>query len=378
MTQLSQLRTWRRRPTPAALSVITLIGWLFPFATRSVASVRLSPILSRTEACTHRICSCGTSPAFRPPNPPFAAPGPQTTPRTTVPSGRLAQPRTAAHVELVKRTRRSKILAWFTAPPPHPYDRAIRFRTFEWLEGCGGYGDALNGLLFAFVTALLDGRALIVRHDCLPAAFLSAMIDCQLSDDVPLDPATVVPPLDYYGDGVVAARPPPAKAGEVVRLDLRNKRVELEIYFKELENATNIRVAANRGMLTHLATKAEGAWADRFKAMGIRAAHTLWGAFTGSYCGERWAPCDEVKELFHSTMQNLEAQKAPGSNSSSISSHVATLGIHIRVQDDVVWAGDRGAPKELSMQDVEALVGNAKQWLDCAAVRDWGGEGWAA
>ncbi|CAI5951795.1 unnamed protein product [Closterium sp. NIES-64] len=279
----------------------------------------------------------------------------------------------AAHVELVKRTRRSKILAWFTAPPPHPYDRAIRFRTFEWLEGCGGYGDALNGLLFAFVTALLDGRALIVRHDCLPAAFLSAMIDCQLSDDVPLDPATVVPPLDYYGDGVVAARPPPAKAGEVVRLDLRNKRVELEIYFKELENATNIRVAANRGMLTHLATKAEGAWADRFKAMGIRLPYAV-----GCFHRFLLRPCDEVKELFHSTMQNLEAQKAPGSNSSSISSHVATLGIHIRVQDDVVWAGDRGAPKELSMQDVEALVGNAKQWLDCAAVRDWGGEGWAA
>ncbi|CAI7885995.1 unnamed protein product, partial [Closterium sp. NIES-53] len=45
---------------------------------------------------------------------------------------------------------------------------------------------------------------------------------------------------------------------------------------------------------------------------------------------------------------------------------VATVGIHIRVGDDVVWAGDRGKPKELTAKQVDWLVTHARKWIHCA------------
>ncbi|CAI5472205.1 unnamed protein product, partial [Closterium sp. Yama58-4] len=262
MTPLRQPRTRRRQQGlyPATLSVVSLVAatWLFLFATRSASSDDRPPSLDWdfSRASSAESALCGSWPAD------YAA-------RHSA----IRQASAAAHAELVKRSRKSGVLGWFApSPPPRPYDPAVRFLTFEWLDGCGGYGDALNGLMLAFVTAVLDGRALIIRHDCLPAAFLPAMIDWRLTDDVPLEPARVVTAPSYNWDGVVsAARPePPAEAGEVVRVDMRNSRVELETYFKDLENATNIRLSANLGALTHLATKATGAWAERFKALGIR------------------------------------------------------------------------------------------------------------
>ncbi|CAI5489869.1 unnamed protein product, partial [Closterium sp. Naga37s-1] len=223
--------------------------------------------------------------------------------------------------------------------------------------------------MLAFVTAVLDGHALIVRHDCLPDAFLPAMIDWRLSDDVLLEPARVVTAPGYNWDGVVSAARPeaPAKEGEVVRLDMRNSRVELATYFKALENATNIRLSANLGALTHLATKATGEWAERFKELGIRLPYAV-----GCFLRFLLRPRDEVRKLFHSIMQQLRARMGGNHSSSSgaqqqqLQQRVATMGIHIRVQDEVVWAGDRGKPKELTSQQMDALFGDAKQWLDCA------------
>ncbi|CAI5949953.1 unnamed protein product [Closterium sp. NIES-65] len=323
--------------------------WIFLFATRSASGEYRPPSLnwdfSRTSSADSALC--GSWPAD------YAARHSAIRQASAVAH--------AAHVEVIKRSRRSGVFAWFSpAPPPRPYDPAVRFLTFEWLDGCGGYGDALNGLMLAFVTAVLDGRALIVNHDCLPAAFLPAMIDWRLSDDVPLEPATVVTPPGYNWDGVVTdARPDaPAKAGEVVRLDMRNSRVELETFFKALENATNIRLAANLGALTHLATKAKGEWAERFKGLGIRLPYAM-----GCFFRFLLRPRDEVRELFHSTMQKLRGNSTATAMEQQ---RVATVGIHIRVQDEVVWAGDRGKPKDLEQKQIDALLGDAKQWLDCA------------
>ncbi|GJP46267.1 hypothetical protein CLOM_g5572 [Closterium sp. NIES-68] len=138
-----------------------------------------------------------------------------------------------------------------------------------------------------------------------------------------------------------------------------NKFVKLEPFFGELEGAVNIRMVSNRGVLTWLQTKAEGAWAERFRAMGFRLPYALG-------CAVRFLmkPRPEVQELFHSI--ELQLRTPPPTGRGERRRGVATLGIHIRVKDAVVWEGDRGAPKELSAEMVQKLVGSASRWLHCA------------
>ncbi|GJP55147.1 hypothetical protein CLOM_g14132 [Closterium sp. NIES-68] len=368
-----QPRTWWRwLPSLAALAVGAAlpIAWLLLLAARSVSGPPQDRHLEHAERhvddwdwdfwnSSSADAVCGSWPAD------YAAR-----------HAAIRQASAAAHAEHVKRHRRSGVFAWFAPPlPPRPYDPAVRFLTFEWLDGCGGFGDVLNGLMLAFVTAVLDGRALIVRHDCLPAAFLPGAIDWRPTEDVPFEPATVLnPPRSFWDGGLTREQPAAAvKEGGVVWVDLRNTRVDPETYFKALENATNIRTAANLGMLTYMATQANGSWAERFKALGMRLPYAV-----GCFLRFLLRPRVEVQELFHSMQQRLRAStggdgSSSGSDNSSGSGssggdgrRVAVVGIHIRVQDEVVWAGDRGAPNELSAQDVDRLLENAKLWLDCA------------
>ncbi|GJP49193.1 hypothetical protein CLOM_g8434, partial [Closterium sp. NIES-68] len=145
------------------------------------------------------------------------------------------------------------------------------------------------------------------------------------------------------------------EGGGVVWVDLRNTRVDPETYFKELENATNIRMATNLGMLTYMATQASGPWAERFKALGMRLPYAV-----GCFFRFLLRPCAEVQEMFHSTEQRLRASTGDDS-----SRRVAVVGIHIRVQDEVVWGPEYGAPKKLSWTSCWRTQNNGSTALRC-------------
>ncbi|CAI5969385.1 unnamed protein product [Closterium sp. NIES-64] len=233
----------------------------------------------------------------------------------------------------------------------------IRFLTFEWLDGCGGFADVLAGLVTAFVAAVLDNRALIIRNDCLPAAFEPNMINWTPGPFVPLEPARK---LALVEDSEGRTVPERARDGEVVWLWLRNKFVKIEPFFRELEGAVNVRMTSNRGVLTWLQMKGEGEWAERFKAMGMRLPYALG-------CSLRFLmrPKPEVQALFQSIEQRL--RRRPWVARGGLRRpRVATVGIHIRVNDSVVWAGDRGKPKELTADQVDVLLAHARKWILCA------------
>ncbi|CAI6008724.1 unnamed protein product [Closterium sp. NIES-65] len=236
-------------------------------------------------------------------------------------------------------------------------DPPVRFLTFEWLDGCGGFADVLAGLVTALVVAILDNRALIVRNHCLPKAFEPSMINWEPGPFVPLEPARNLTLVDYGWGRVVPER---ARDGEVVLVWLRDKFVRIEPFFKELEGAVNVRMTSNRGVLTWLQTRAKGEWAERFKAMGMRLPYALG-------CSLRFLmrPKPEVQALFHSIERRLRRRSWAGKAGAG-RPRVATVGIHIRVRDRVVWAGDRGAPKELSAKQVDVLIAGARKWIVCA------------
>ncbi|CAI5521890.1 unnamed protein product [Closterium sp. Naga37s-1] len=235
-------------------------------------------------------------------------------------------------------------------------DPSIRFLTFEWLDGCGGFADVLAGLVTAFVVALLDNRALIIRNRCLPAAFEPNMINWQPAPFVPLEPARNLSFVDRGWRTI----PQRARDGEVVLVWLRNKFVKIEPFFRPLEGAVNVRMTSNRGVLTWLQTRARGKWAARFTAMGMRLPYALG-------CSLRFLmrPKPEVQALYRSIEWRLRRRSWAG-GAGMRRRRVATVGIHVRVRDEVVWAGDRGAPKELNDTQVDVLLARARRWLQCA------------
>ncbi|CAI5940827.1 unnamed protein product [Closterium sp. NIES-65] len=261
-------------------------------------------------------------------------------------------------------------------------DPPVRFLTFEWLDGCGGFADVLAGLVTALVVAILDNRALIVRNHCLPKAFEPSIINWEPDPFVPLEPARNLTLVDYGWGRTIPER---ARDGEVVLVWLRDKFVRIEPFFKELEGAVNVRMTSNRGVLTWLQTRAKGEWAERFKAMGMRLPYALGCSLRFLMRGasavpqHRAAPAEEVvggegrgdfpkpevQALFHSIERRLRRRSWAGKAGAG-RPRVATVGIHIRVRDRVVWAGDRGEPKELSAKQVDVLIAGARKWIMCA------------
>ncbi|CAI5947402.1 unnamed protein product, partial [Closterium sp. NIES-65] len=274
------------------------------------------------------------------------------------------------------------------------------------LFGCGGLGDALIGLAAAFTVALLDGRALILNHPCLPQAFDPAHVDWRLTDDVPMEPSrkyTYVPPPDV---GPSAANSPPAagaaagseadseagaepadaavQAGEVVRLNLKNRHVDLQPLFSRLAPAANILLRWNRGVLTRLFMEAYNAdreaynadnggkeeggvggewgmrgsreWALRLRSMGLRLPLA-----TGCFLRFLLRPKPEVWQLIRPFDQQLRGDRT------------VVIGLHIRFEDRAVWGeGGEGAPLSLSEERVRAMVEEVKPTLECAKrVQEW-------
>ncbi|CAI5536918.1 unnamed protein product [Closterium sp. Naga37s-1] len=205
---------------------------------------------------------------------------------------------------------------------------------------------------------------------------------------VPLEPARK---LALVEDSEGRTVPERARDGEVVLLWLRNKFVKIEPFFTELEGAVNVRMTSNRGVLTWLQMKAEGEWADRFKALGMRLPYALGcslrflmrGASTLLHllppfpfslpspspllppAHSPHRPKPEVQALFHSIEHRLRGRRwvARGGLKRP---RVATVGIHIRVNDSVVWAGDRGKPKVLNATQVDVLLAHSRKWILCA------------
>ncbi|CAI5989631.1 unnamed protein product [Closterium sp. NIES-65] len=198
-----------------------------------------------------------------------------------------------------------------TGPPP------LRFLTYDWLDQCGGLGDSLVGLATSFAVALLDGRAFLIRHACLPWAFQPALVDWTLSPDVPLSPARAIPRDKLSDKKHWEEWQGEVQPGEVLLLDLLNRNVNPDWFFLDgkgggmkggkagglSRNAVNVRVRWNRGMLTRMLA---GPW---------RAGRAM--------------------------QQQLVAGLAPGSDAGPL----VTVGLHIRVPDaDVAWQ-ERAAQK---------------------------------
>ncbi|CAI5463206.1 unnamed protein product [Closterium sp. Yama58-4] len=275
------------------------------------------------------------------------------------------------------------------------------------LFGCGGLGDALIGLAAAFTVALLDGRALILNHPCLPQAFDPAHVDWRLTDDVPMEPSrkyTYLPPPDV---GPVANSPPAAagaaagseagseaggepaeaevQAGEVVRLNLKNRDVDLQPLFSRLAPAANILLRWNRGVLTRLFMEAYNAdreaynadkggeeagggvgaewgmkgsreWALRLRSMGLRLPLA-----TGCFLRFLLRPKPEVWQLIRPFDQQLRGDRT------------VVIGLHVRFEDRAVWGeGGEGAPLSLSEDRVREMVNDVRPTLECAKrVQEW-------
>ncbi|GJP78547.1 hypothetical protein CLOP_g8838 [Closterium sp. NIES-67] len=280
-----------------------------------------------------------------------------------------------------------------SSPPP------LRFLTYEVLFGCGGLGDALIGLAAAFTVALLDGRALILNHPCLPQAFEPAHVDWRLTDDVPMEPSrkyTYVPPVDAGAGSTTSigseAQPGPpdaaVQAGEVLRLNLKNRDVDLQPLFARLAPAANILLRWNRGVLTRLFLEAynadregeggtgkggvgEGAgragegesgmrgsreWALRLRALGLRLPLA-----TGCFLRFLLRPKPEVWQLIRPFDQQLRGDRT-----------VCDWPAHPVRGQGSVGGGGEGMPLSLSEERVREMVEEVKPTLECAKrVQEW-------
>ncbi|GJP48717.1 hypothetical protein CLOM_g7997 [Closterium sp. NIES-68] len=226
-----------------------------------------------------------------------------------------------------------------TVPLPSPPSRC---RTLIFDSGHDGFGDTVFGMASTFAVALLDERAFLMRQEWLPHAFEPATFDWRVSDDIPV--------FDDSPQIMDENNPPNAP---YARLSLYNMNVtEPEAYFGKLAGISHIGVVWNRGILFNLLTRAKGAWADRFRGIGLTPPY----AFA---CVMRLLvrPKPEVWHL----VKGIAEQVHPPNGMS--------IGIHTRLMDGVTWedAWDgMGVPKVLNSSQVEELYNENKGALECA------------
>ncbi|CAI5481596.1 unnamed protein product [Closterium sp. Yama58-4] len=229
-----------------------------------------------------------------------------------------------------------------TGPPP------LRFLTYDWLDQCGGLGDSLVGLATSFAVALLDDRAFLIRHACLPWAFQPALVDWTLSPDVPLSPARTILRDKLSEKKQWEEWQGEVQPGEVLLLDLLNRNANPDWFFLGgkgegkaggktggkvgglSRNAVNVRVRWNRGMLTRMLA---GPWtagrARRLYGMGMRLPYAF-----GCILRFLFKPNQEVWARVQAVQQQLVAGLETGSDAGPL----VTIGLHIRVPDaDVAW-----------------------------------------
>ncbi|CAI6008104.1 unnamed protein product [Closterium sp. NIES-65] len=278
--------------------------------------------------------------------------------------------------------------ASFSASPSSPPSAFPRFLTYEWYHGCGGLGDTLLGLASTFVVALLDGRALVIRHRCLPFAFEPNLIDWRFpstsasgsadrgSDDpgltIPgsgndtaadeaIDEIPLVPARKILTESVIAGSPETKEMGmdDVPMLDIRDTQFGSVQVGGACDCACLVVVATgwawmtrlswNRGVLTQMLTEEQSEWAARLRTTGLRPPYAL-----GCILRFLLKPNAEVRQL----LSGLEREvHAPG---------VVTIGVHIRFTDGTVWEGEgEDAPKQLGEAEVERLMQVARPLLSC-------------
>ncbi|CAI6010970.1 unnamed protein product [Closterium sp. NIES-65] len=213
-------------------------------------------------------------------------------------------------------------------------------RTLIFDSGHDGFGDTVFGLASTFAVALLDDRAFLMRQEWLPFAFEPATFDWRVTEDIP---------LTTYSPQIMDPDKPPNAS--YARLSLYNKNVDPEEYFGKLKGISHIGLVWNRGILFNLLTKAKGAWAERFKAIGMTPPY----AFA---CVMRFLlrPKPEVWQL----MRDIAGQvHVP---------HGISIGIHTRVKDLKVWEHSTkdGVPKVLNAVEVEELYVQNKLSFECA------------
>ncbi|GJP71675.1 hypothetical protein CLOP_g2486 [Closterium sp. NIES-67] len=215
-----------------------------------------------------------------------------------------------------------------------------RCRTLIFDSGHDGFGDTVFGMASTFAVALLDERAFLMRQEWLPYAFEPATFDWRVTDDIP---------LSTYSPQITDENNPPNAS--YARLSLYNKNTDIEQFFKKLEKISHIGVVWNRGILFNLLTKGRGAWADRFRGVGLTPPY----AFA---CIMRFLlrPKPEVWQL----MRDIGGQVHPP--------HSISIGIHTRVRDLKVWehSTKMGVPKVLNASEVEELYIENKKAFECA------------
>ncbi|CAI6003425.1 unnamed protein product, partial [Closterium sp. NIES-64] len=273
--------------------------------------------------------------------------------------------------------------ASFSASPSSPPSAFPRFLTYEWYHGCGGLGDTLLGLASTFVVALLDGRALVIRHRCLPFAFEPNLIDWRFpstsasgsadrgSDDpgltIPgsgndtaadeaIDEIPLVPARKILTESVIAGSPETKEMGmdDVPMLDIRDTQfgsvqvggacdcaclvVVATGWAWMTRKFRNVRLSWNRGVLTQMLTEEQSEWAARLRTTGLRPPYAL--------------GC-----ILRFLLKTCRAHDLAG---------WVTICVHIRFTDGAAWKGEgEDAPKQLGEAEVERLMQVARPLLSC-------------
>ncbi|CAI5489912.1 unnamed protein product [Closterium sp. Naga37s-1] len=225
--------------------------------------------------------------------------------------------------------------------PEAPAASASRCRTLIFDSGHDGFGDTVFGLASTFVAALLDDRAFLIRQEWLPFAFEPATFDWRDTTDIIFsEPSWRISDENNPPDVPYA------------RLSLYNRNVtNPEALFGKLSGIAHIGLLWNRGILFNLLTKEKGAWADKFRGIGLTPPY----AFA---CVMRFLlrPKPEVWQLMRGISQQVNAPNS------------ISIGIHVRVQDGIVWEDywHDGVPKVLNETVVEELYNENKQAFECA------------
>ncbi|GJP65362.1 hypothetical protein CLOP_g22253 [Closterium sp. NIES-67] len=233
-----------------------------------------------------------------------------------------------------------------SAPAPSPTTAPLppsspRFLTFDQPGPCGGFGDFLVGVVSLFAVALLDRRAFIIRHDCLPYAFEPAFIDWRESPDVPLEPS-------YQGNYVNGTFP----EERIPRINLHDQRVDLQ-EFAKLKAFRNVRVLWNRGMLTEILTRGTGEWADALRATGLRPPYAF-----GCILRFLVRPRKEIWPLMEHLLHEMQGART------------VTVGVHVRLNDGVIKR-DNVSEESVNATTMLKALRSVNFMLDCArAVED--------
>ncbi|CAI5490900.1 unnamed protein product [Closterium sp. Naga37s-1] len=224
-----------------------------------------------------------------------------------------------------------------------PLPSTPRFLAYD--SGIGGYGDTITGLVTTFITALLDGRALVVKHPWLLHAFEPATFDWRPTPDVKIDPVQFI-----------NNETEPVESGRVPRIALTAMKVDPEALFGRMEKYPVVRVAWNVGHLTYF-YKNNGTWGARFRSLGLRPPFSF-----GCILRLLLRPKPEVWQMMRETARSLHSERG------------LSVGVHIRVDDRIVWGGlhGYGAPITLNETQIGQLMEQARPALECAqGVEDW-------